>query len=95
MNDQLELPQTWEPVGRSISNEDCSPKGPSIIFISQILYRKDHVEKVRNILTFDGAIMVKSQGHGGGQILLWRNKDEVILSSYNKHYIEVIVTLEG
>lgn len=37
-------------------------------------------------------LVVEASGHSGGVALLWRNKDEVTLSSYSKNHIDVIVS---
>lgn len=50
---------------------------------------------MRKKLGFEGSVTVDSQGHSGGITLLWRNKDEVQLSSYSKNHVDVIVTIRG
>lgn len=50
---------------------------------------------MRKKLGFEGSVTIDSQGHSGGITLLWRNKDEVQLSSYSKNHVDVIVTIRG
>lgn len=37
-------------------------------------------------------ISVDASGHSGGLALLWRNKDEISLSAFNKNHIDVSVS---
>lgn len=37
--------------------------------------------------------VVDCQGHVGGIMMLWRNKDEVNLQTYNNNHVDVIVTV--
>lgn len=71
-------------------------KRPNYIFLCGTLCRRKIVEKVRAMLNFDGLISVDAAGHSRGIAFLWRNKDEVSLSSLNKNHIDVVVsTKEG
>lgn len=70
-------------------------KKPNLIFLSEILCKKGRVERVKDILGFEGAVTVESQGHSGGLALIWRNKEEVNLRSFSKHYIDVEVSVQG
>lgn len=71
-------------------------KRPNYIFLCEIFCKNKTVEKVRNMLRFDGMVVVESQGHGGGVAMLWRNKNDVTLNSLNKNHIDVNVsTREG
>lgn len=66
------------------------------MFLCETICKKVTVEKVRLSLGFDGMIAVDSSGRSGGLALLWRNKDEVTLTSFNKNQIDVIVsTVKG
>lgn len=40
------------------------------------------------MIGFEGVFTVEAQGHIGGLILFWRNKDDITLRSYNKNHIE-------
>ncbi|XP_074342398.1 uncharacterized protein LOC141679917 [Apium graveolens] len=44
---------------------------------------------------FEGAYTVDAQGHSGGLVLFWRNKDEVTVQSHSKNHIDVIVEVHG
>lgn len=67
---------------------------PNIVFLCEILCKTEQVERVKDLLSFEGAITVESQGHSGGIALLWRNKNEVILNSLSKNHIDVVVELK-
>lgn len=47
------------------------------------------------LLGFEGVCIVEVQGHIGGLVLYWRNKDEVKIQSYSKHHIDAIVEVQG
>lgn len=49
------------------------------------------MEKVKNILGFEGAFTVGVQGRSGGLALLWQSNEEVQVLSYSKNHIDVIV----
>ena len=71
-------------------------KKPNYVFLCETICKKETVEKARISLGFEGMITVEARGHSGGIALLWRHKDEVSLSSFNKNHIDVIVsTKEG
>ncbi|XP_074360757.1 uncharacterized protein LOC141701008 [Apium graveolens] len=70
-------------------------KKPNIIFLSEILCKKDRVRIVKNILGFEGAVTVERQGNSGGLDLIWRNKEEVNPKSFSKHYIDTEVSVQG
>lgn len=40
------------------------------------------------MLNFEDMFVVESQGHNGGITLLWRNKEEVELKSFNRNHID-------
>lgn len=66
-----------------------------LVFLCETLCKKDIVEKVRNLLRFEGAFSVDSQGHGGGIAMLWRKESEVKVLSYSKNHIDVLVEING
>lgn len=44
------------------------------------------------MLNFEGMVAVDSQDHSGRVALLWRNKNEVSLKSFNKNHVDVNVS---
>ncbi|XP_074342861.1 uncharacterized protein LOC141680570 [Apium graveolens] len=66
-------------------------KKPDLVFISEILCKQVTVEKFIQSVDFEGSIVVESQGHNGGIALIWRNRNEVTLQTYNKNHIDVKV----
>lgn len=58
------------------------------MFLCENLCKKYRVEIVKQMIGFEGVFTVEAQGHIGGLILFWRNKDDITLRSYNKNHIE-------
>lgn len=82
-------------MGRSILTESVLQKKPDLVFLCETLCKQDTVEKVRNLLKFEGAISVDVQGHSGGIALLWRKDKEVKVLSYSKNHVDVEVGIQG
>lgn len=61
------------------------------MFLYEILCKQLIVEKLQHSIGFEGNLVVETQGHIGGVALLWRYKEEVTLSSYNKNHIDVTI----
>ncbi|KAK1386937.1 hypothetical protein POM88_015115 [Heracleum sosnowskyi] len=57
--------------------ESILQKSPEFVFLSEILCKRDRVEKIKRLIQFDGAFTVDTQGHNGGIAFLWRNQCEV------------------
>ncbi|XP_074359588.1 uncharacterized protein LOC141699242 [Apium graveolens] len=55
----------------------------------------DTVEKVKNMIGFEGVVAVDVQGRSGGIALFWRRQDEVQLLSYSRNHIDVVVDIRG
>ncbi|XP_074352892.1 uncharacterized protein LOC141692048 [Apium graveolens] len=70
-------------------------KSPDFIFLSEILCKHDRVDKVRNLLGFEGAFTVEPVGRSGGISLLWRNKQEITIKSFSKNHIDTVVEPQG
>ncbi|KAK1405484.1 hypothetical protein POM88_005089 [Heracleum sosnowskyi] len=62
--------------------ESILQKNPDFVFISEILCKAKRVEKVKEIIGFEGAFTVETQGRSGGLSFLWRNKKEATILSY-------------
>ncbi|KAK1393016.1 hypothetical protein POM88_012072 [Heracleum sosnowskyi] len=75
--------------------ESILQKSPDFVFLSEILCKKDRVEKVKNNIGFEGAFIVDTIGRSGGLALLWRNKQEVMVLSYSKHHIDMVIETKG
>lgn len=60
-----------------------------------MLCKKERVKRVKGILGFEGACTVEAESHSGGIALKWRNKEDVTLNSFKKHYIDVVVSVQG
>ena len=84
----VELELSW---AVQFLTEAVLQKKPKIVFLCETLCKQDIVEKVKNILGFEGVITLESQGRSGSIALLWHNKEEVQLLSYIKSYIEFSV----
>ena len=49
------------------------------------------MERIKNILEFDGLFTVPSDGRGGGLALMWKGRDMVWVDSFSKYHIDAIV----
>ncbi|KAL8148453.1 hypothetical protein AgCh_005718 [Apium graveolens] len=70
-------------------------KKPDIVFLCETLCKMDTVEKVKNMIGFEGVVAVDVQGRSGGIALFWRRQDEVQLLSYSRNHIDVVVDIRG
>ena len=75
--------------------ESILQKNPDFVFLSEILCKKERVEKLKELVNFDGAFTVETQGHSGGIAFLWRTQHEVKLLSYSKNHIDTIIDAKG
>ncbi|KAK1355103.1 hypothetical protein POM88_048359 [Heracleum sosnowskyi] len=75
--------------------ESILQKIPDFVFLSEILCKRDRVEKIKSLIGFDGAFTVDTQGHRGGITFLWRNQCEVELFSYSTNHIDVLIETKG
>lgn len=65
------------------------------IFLMETKVRRDHADRVKRKLNFDGIFYVDGGGTGGGLALLWKERNSARLLSYSKHHIDIEVTLAG
>lgn len=68
------------------------------LIFCEILCKKDIIDRVHNILGFDGMLSVYAMGRSGIIAFLWRINDEVsLLGYYNNHvdHVDVVVTVIG
>lgn len=66
-------------------------KNPNFIFLSETLCKKEKAERIRDMIGFEGVFTVEAQGHNGGLVLFWRNKDEVTVQSFSRNHIDVLI----
>lgn len=92
---KLELPRAWTPWTFQFLKELTLQKKPDFIFLCEILCRKDRVKQFCHNVGFEGNVVVETRGHSGGIALLWRYKDDVVLKSYSKNHIDVVVEKQG
>ncbi|XP_074352761.1 uncharacterized protein LOC141691911 [Apium graveolens] len=64
-------------------------KHPDFLLLSEILCKRNTVEKLQNRIGFEGMVIVETQGHSGGIDFLFRNNDVVNLNSYSKNHIDL------
>lgn len=62
---------------------------PTFIFLCETISRKDKMEWIRNVLGYEGMIVVEPEGRSGGLALLWREENQASLLSMSKHHIDV------
>ncbi|XP_019177748.1 PREDICTED: uncharacterized protein LOC109172953 [Ipomoea nil] len=72
-----------------------SSKKPDFIFLIETKVDRDHAERLRVKLGFDGLFCIDSSGLSGGLALLWRANNTTRLISYSTNYVDVEVTMPG
>ncbi|XP_019171492.1 PREDICTED: uncharacterized protein LOC109167042 [Ipomoea nil] len=72
-----------------------SSKKPDFVFLIETKVDRDHAERLRVKLGFDGLFCTNSSGLSGGIALLWRTNNTARLISYSTNYVDVEVTMPG
>ncbi|XP_019190614.1 PREDICTED: uncharacterized protein LOC109185072 [Ipomoea nil] len=72
-----------------------SSKKPDFVFLIETKVDRDHAERLRVKLGFDGLFCIDSSGLSGGLALLWRANNTARLISYSTNYVDVEVTMPG
>ncbi|XP_019197195.1 PREDICTED: uncharacterized protein LOC109191078 [Ipomoea nil] len=72
-----------------------SCKKPDFVFLMETKVSRDHAERLRIKLGFDGLFCIDSSGLSGGLTLLWRANNTARLMSYSKNYVDVEVSIPG
>ncbi|XP_019192477.1 PREDICTED: uncharacterized protein LOC109186787 [Ipomoea nil] len=72
-----------------------SSKKPDFVFLIETKVDRDHAERLRVKLGFDGLFCTNSSGLSGGMALLWRTNNTARLISYSTNYVDVEVTMPG
>ncbi|XP_019165702.1 PREDICTED: uncharacterized protein LOC109161665 [Ipomoea nil] len=72
-----------------------SSKKPDFVFLIETKVDRDHAERLRVKLGFDGLFCIDSSGLSGGLALLWRANNTARLISYSTNYVDVEVTIPG
>lgn len=62
---------------------------PKLLFLSETHLENKEAKKVRVKLGFNNCFVVEREGLGGGLMLLWAEKMEVVLASYSQGHIDV------
>lgn len=68
---------------------------PMFIFLMETKVRREHAERLKVKLNFEGLFYVDGGSVGGGLALLWRDSGVASLISYSKNHIDVQVRLPG
>lgn len=53
------------------------------------------MDRVKNLVGFEGSFAVDVIGRSGGLALLWRNEGEVSKNSFSKNHIDLVVNIAG
>ena len=64
---------------------------PTIVFLSETWSSRSRMERIKNMLEFDGLFTVPSDGRGGGLALMWKGRDMVWVDNFSKYHIDAIV----
>lgn len=68
---------------------------PMFIFLMETEVRREHAERLKVKLNFEGLFYVDGGSVGGGLALLWRDSGVASLISYSKNHIDVQVRFPG
>ena len=52
-----------------------STKMPKLVFLMEVKVGRSHVERLKNVLKFEGSFTIDNVRGGGGLVLLWKEKD--------------------
>ncbi|XP_019179272.1 PREDICTED: uncharacterized protein LOC109174493 [Ipomoea nil] len=72
-----------------------SRKKLDFVFLMETKVNRDHAERLRIKLGFDGLFNVDNSGLSGGLALLWRTNNTARLLSYSDNYVDVEVSMPG
>uniref|UniRef100_A0A803QJ80 Reverse transcriptase domain-containing protein n=1 Tax=Cannabis sativa TaxID=3483 RepID=A0A803QJ80_CANSA len=87
-------PKNLQSVGLDFILDLIIQKKPNIVFLCEVLCKRDRVERLKRQCHFDGCFVVESQGRGGGIAMLWKDNEEVSLVDFSNNHINVTVKLE-
>ncbi|XP_019191056.1 PREDICTED: uncharacterized protein LOC109185569 [Ipomoea nil] len=72
-----------------------SRKKPDFVFLIETKVNRDHAERLRIKLGFDGLFNVDNSGLSGGLALLWRTNNTARLLSYSDNHVDIEVSMLG
>ncbi|XP_019171082.1 PREDICTED: uncharacterized protein LOC109166644 [Ipomoea nil] len=72
-----------------------SRKQPDFVFLMETKVARDHAERFRVKIGYEGLFYVDSDGLSGGIALLWKRNSTARLLSYSTNYVDVVVTIAG
>ncbi|XP_019172466.1 PREDICTED: uncharacterized protein LOC109167850 [Ipomoea nil] len=72
-----------------------SRKQPDFVFLMETKVGRDHAERIRVKIGYEGLFYVDSDGLSGGLALLWKKNSTARLLSYSTNYVDVEVTITG
>lgn len=68
---------------------------PKFVFLMETKVCRDHAERLKYKMGFEGLFYVDNVGRSGGLVLFWKDKFSVSLISFSKNHIDVKVSLEN
>ncbi|VFR00567.1 unnamed protein product [Cuscuta campestris] len=72
-----------------------SSKKPDFVFLMETKVNREHAERLRIKIEFEGLFYVDRTGLGGGLALLWKRNNTAQLLSYSKNHVDIMVRLYG
>ncbi|XP_019199913.1 PREDICTED: uncharacterized protein LOC109193526 [Ipomoea nil] len=72
-----------------------SKKQPDFVFLIETKVARDHAERLRVTIGFEGLFYVDNDGLSGGLALLWKKNNTARLLSYSRNYVDIEVTMTG
>ena len=64
---------------------------PKIVFLMETKSKKNHMERIKNIIGFSNGLIVPSVGRSGGIALLWTREISLEIKSYTKFHVDAVI----
>ena len=71
--------------------EIIQAKDLGIVFLSETWSTKEHIERIKLKLNFNGLFAVTNEARGGGLALMWNNNSDVWVDSFSSYHIDAII----
>ncbi|XP_031101919.1 uncharacterized protein LOC116005823 [Ipomoea triloba] len=72
-----------------------SRKKPEFVFLMETKVNREHAERLRVKIGFEGLFYVDSVGRSGGLALLWRRNNTARLLSFSNNHVDIEVCVTG
>ncbi|XP_019178278.1 PREDICTED: uncharacterized protein LOC109173495 [Ipomoea nil] len=72
-----------------------SGKKPDFVFLMETMVKRDHAERLRVRIGFEGLFYVDNVRNGGGLALLWKKNNTATLLGYSKNHVDIEVRMSS